>query len=187
MTHIKNLKMSLLNDIVIGCRLCFKKKPKRVLFGAGNLNAKIVIVGQAPSPSAIGFSKPFGEKGLSRPVYLKILEALAVLEDEIWTTNVIKCTIPTYCIGSDKNCKRFLEREIRIIMPKFVICLGRVAVTTLSEGFQELDGQMWKGYIHPDITCFSLPHPMMVIRKNITLETYLGYVGKINEEIHRAQ
>jgi len=192
MTAIKQMKLTLLENTIEGCRLCFKKKPKRVVFGSGNMNAEMAIIGEAPSVRCKGEGTPFGEKGKSRPVFEALLKELGVMEDEIWVTNVVKCAIPDVAVGSRNKCQQFLLRELDIIKPEIVICLGRTAVDSLTTNRRPLTGEKWKATITITRTnwfaiesVYGLPHPMVVVYGNMPLEGYLKLVSGVKTSIQR--
>jgi len=103
---LKNSRYKILCEEIQGCKKCFPVEKKRVLLGHGSLNAKIMCIGEAPSIDVEGPGRVFGR--LSRPIYEEFLKWIDVKEEDIWTTNVVKCTIPHEAVGNPDKCKAFL-------------------------------------------------------------------------------
>lgn len=108
----------------------FYKRQKSITFGSGNLNAKVIFVGEAP-----GF-KGCGKLGI--PFYndksgMLLREAMfksRILETEIYITNVVKCNpLDNIITGKDIiTCPEiWLIKEIIKINPKKVLAIGKTA------------------------------------------------------------
>jgi uracil-DNA glycosylase family 4 len=116
----KKQKLDILNKQIQNCESCFKK-PKRVLLGYGNPESEIMFIGESPSLAGIAEGVcPFQKH--SWPTFLKILEIFNKTPESAYTTNIIKCSIPTKEIGK-YFCQSNLLQELNIIKPKIAIFL----------------------------------------------------------------
>lgn len=116
------------------CEKCSQIKNKTKVFGKGNKQAEIMIIGEAPGCEEVENGKPFvGTAGKKLDNYL--IEAGFDKEKDIYFANVLKCRP----IGNNekdrrpkkdeiKNCRTFLERQIEIINPKVIILCGVTAM-----------------------------------------------------------
>lgn len=174
-------KYRFLAQIIMNCRKCFRSKTlkKRVLLGKGCLSADYVIIGEAPSLHKEGPGKPFGAK--SWPIYQALLKELGLTNEDVWVTNVVKCTLPWNAVGNRHYCRKFLTRELDIIKPKYIIVLGRKPADLLARPGIALTGSSWQGN---GSTCFALPHPMSV-HYGFALESYLKLVAGVATAIRR--
>jgi DNA polymerase len=106
----------------------------QVVFGAGNPNAKLMFVGEAPGGDEDRQGEPF--VGAAGQLLTKIIEAIELKRSDVYIANVIKCRPP-----GNRNpepvevatCKPFLLQQIDIIRPKVIVALGTFAAQTLLE------------------------------------------------------
>lgn len=118
------------------CEKCSQIKNKTKVFGKGNKQAEIMIIGEAPGCEEVENWKPFvGTAGKKLDNYL--IEAGFDKEKDIYFCNVLKCrTTDKNNNKKDrrpkedeiKNCKNFLEQQIEIINPKVIILCGVTAM-----------------------------------------------------------
>jgi DNA polymerase len=116
-----------------GCSRCqLSCERHHIVFGAGNPNADIVLVGEAPGRDEDLQGAPFvGEAGR---LLDRILFAMQLTRDDIYICNVIKCRPPhnrdpeAEEIGA---CEQFLKRQLELINPRLIVALGRFAAQTL--------------------------------------------------------
>jgi uracil-DNA glycosylase family 4 len=105
---------------------------KQVVFGAGNPNADLMFVGEAPGADEDEQGVPF--IGRAGQLLTKIIEAIGLTRDDVYIANVIKCRPP-----GNRNpepdeiaeCEPFLLRQIETIKPKVIVALGTFAAHTL--------------------------------------------------------
>lgn len=109
------------------------------VFGEGNLEARLMLVGEAPGKEEAAAGRPFvGAAGI---LLSKLLERLNIPRGDLWITNVVKTRpvrqgrrgevnrAPTAReIARDKDV---VEAEISIVCPRVIVCLGAVAASTL--------------------------------------------------------
>jgi DNA polymerase len=119
---------------VQGCTKCTElvRNRTRTVFGVGNVQTELVFVGEAPGADEDKAGEPF--IGAAGQLLNKIITACKLSREEIYICNVIKCRPP----GNRQpladeiiNCKGFLERQLAIIRPRFICCLGLVAAQTV--------------------------------------------------------
>jgi DNA polymerase len=105
---------------------------QQVVFGAGNSNADLMFVGEAPGADEDQQGVPF--VGRAGQLLTKIIEAIDLKRDDVYIANVIKCRPP-----SNRNpepdevstCEPFLARQIDIVRPKVIVALGTFAAHLL--------------------------------------------------------
>lgn len=105
---------------------------KQVVFGAGNPNADLMFVGEAPGADEDEQGVPF--IGRAGQLLTKIIEAIGLTRDDVYIANVIKCRPP-----GNRNpepdeiaeCEPFLLKQIETIRPKVIVALGTFAAHTL--------------------------------------------------------
>ncbi len=112
------------------CDLCrLKNSRTNVVCGAGNKQAKILVIGEAPGKNEDEQAAPF--VGSAGNLFDKnYLLPLGLGRKDIWLTNVVKCRPPNNRTPLDLEmdaCKIWLMKEIEILKPKLIITLGNTA------------------------------------------------------------
>ncbi len=130
-TNTKEESLKKLFDSYRDCTKCALHKSRtQVVFGDGNPNSPIVFVGEAPGEEEDKQGKPFvGRAGqyLNR----KIEEVLGLKREDVYITNVCKCRPPENRKPLPQemgSCFPYLRRELEIVKPKVICCLGSTAV-----------------------------------------------------------
>lgn len=121
-------------EIAICQRCHLHESRKNPVPGAGDYNARLVIVGEGPGAWEDEQGKPF--VGRSGKLLDQIIEKHGVLKrSEIFITNVVKCRPPgnrTPMPEEIKMCKDHLIAQLNTIRPRAILCLGSTAAQTLS-------------------------------------------------------
>lgn len=145
-----------------------KDSRSRVVFGEGDVNAKIMLVGQGPGIIEEQTGRPFA--GPSGKLLDQALEEVGLERDKLWLTNVIKCRAVKLEKGRMvdrapsaaelKACRPWLDGELDIIQPGIIVCIGVPAAKALIDKkfklseehgqFREgLDGSRRTAVFHP--------------------------------------
>lgn len=118
-----------------------------LVFGVGNPDADLVLVGEAPGAEEDKQGEPF--VGRAGQLLNKILEAIDFERDDVYISNILKHRPPNNRNPKPEERKRslpFLMRQIDLIDPKLILCLGKVAAQTLLDNDNSL-GSM-RGQFH---------------------------------------
>ena len=122
-----------LREEIGDCQLCkLSKGRKNIVFGTGNADARIMFIGEAPGKDEDLQGLPFvGEAG---QLLTKLIEKMGFKRDEVYIANIIKCRPPMNRDPEEDeilSCRGFLDKQIDVIAPEFIITLGRIALMTL--------------------------------------------------------
>ena len=112
------------------CRLCEKRKS--IVFGVGNPDADLVIVGEAPGRDEDHQGEPF--VGRAGQLLTRMLEAIGLSREEVYICNVIKCRPPENrnpLPDEVESCEPFLIRQLLSLRPKMILAMGKFAAQTL--------------------------------------------------------
>lgn len=104
----------------------------KIVFGAGNPNADLMFVGEAPGADEDEQGVPF--VGRAGQLLTKIIEAIDLRREDVYIANVIKCRPPANRnpeTDEVATCEPFLFRQIDAIKPKVIVALGTHAAHTL--------------------------------------------------------
>ena len=114
---------------VKACRKCeLWKQRKNAVPGGGNLDAAVMFIGEAPGYWEDMKGQPF--VGAAGKLLDETLSRAGFSRGDVYITNVVKCRPPENrdpLPSEIKTCTPYLDRQIRIIEPKFIVTLGRHA------------------------------------------------------------
>lgn len=132
---LTSLMAILLEKQVASCRACRLYSQGRVpLFGQGPMDAGLMVAGDMPLPEDISRGRAFtGEPG---SMLTKMLDAIGISRNEVFVTTAVKCCSGTGDLsdrGGVDQCGKWLERQIRIIKPSFILSLGPLAADIILE------------------------------------------------------
>jgi len=137
----------------------------KLVFGTGNPNARLVLVGEAPGREEDIKGEPFvGEAGR---LLDRILLAMGLQRGDVYICNVLKCRPPNNRDPLPEEvatCEQFLIRQIAAIRPQVIIGLGRFAVHCLLKNktpISRIRGE-WQSY--QGIPLMPTYHPAYLLR-----------------------
>ena len=161
-------------DDIRRCERCFPADKKFCDVPIYRGNYKAFIVGLAPSLYRTQPGMSFTAK--SKETYYKLLKVLELSREPVYTTNLVKCTLPKVKTGTIPNCLPFLRRELRILNPRQVILFGRdVTDAVLGKGYT-LNG---KAILKAGLLHFPIPHPMWVYYNPQNWERYYKFLLRV--------
>jgi uracil-DNA glycosylase len=124
-----------LNAKICECQKCSLGKTRtKFVFGVGNPNAHGMLIGEAPGADEDKQGEPF--VGRAGKLLNDILKAINLTRDDIYIANILKCRPPGNRDpqpGEMETCIPYLHKQIELINPKIILCLGRVAANGLLE------------------------------------------------------
>ncbi|MFM7138272.1 MAG: uracil-DNA glycosylase, partial [Planctomycetota bacterium] len=128
--------LAVLRDEVAACTRCAELAAGRTqtVFGAGRPDARLVFFGEAPGADEDASGVPF--VGRAGQLLTKIIEACRLSRDDVYIMNVLKCRPPgnrAPLPDEVAHCRPFFERQLEIIRPEFICCLGASAARALLE------------------------------------------------------
>jgi uracil-DNA glycosylase len=118
---------------------------KTIVFGDGNPKADLVFVGEGPGHDEDVQGLPF--VGRAGKLLTQMIEAMGLQRQDVYICNVVKCRPPENRLPERdeiSTCSPFLMRQLDVIAPKVIVCLGACAAQTLLEtnrGISHFRGQ----------------------------------------------
>lgn len=140
------------------CQLCETRR--NLVFGVGNERAEVMFIGEGPGEQEDIQGIPFvGPAG-------KLLDDMMAMIDldrsKVYIANIVKCRPPRNRDPQEteqRACMGWLERQIKLVDPKIIVCLGRIAAKALiDENFRitrehgqffTLNGRRYVATYHP--------------------------------------
>jgi len=123
-----------------------------LVFGVGNPNADLLLIGEAPGEQEDIQGEPF--VGRAGQLLNKILEAIGFTRDDVYIANILKHRPPNNRDPLPEERERSLPvliKQIEIINPKIILCLGRISAQTLlgsNDAMKDMRAKFhpWRGY-----------------------------------------
>lgn len=145
------------------CRL--RGECKQVVFGDGNPQTKIMLIGEGPGKDEDQAGIPF--VGRAGQLLNKILAAAEIERNEAYIGNVVKCRPPGNRLPNPdevKACRNFLEAQIRLIKPDIIVCLGALASQTVIDARARIGQVRGKWLVRNGIKIMATYHPAALLR-----------------------
>jgi len=151
------------------CALCTQCKilaqtRNKTVFGEGNPDARVFLVGEAAGREEDLQGRPF--VGKAGRLLNNMIKACEWRREDVYICNVICCRPPnnrTPEATEIHNCGQFLQKQIAIVDPQVIICLGSVASNTLvGLPVSEARGRVHKFDKYPVVATW---HPSYLLRK----------------------
>ena len=117
-------------QLIRNCEL--KKSATNMVFGDGNINSKIMIIGEGPGAQEDSEGVPF--VGRAGKLLDKMLEAIQLDRSKVYISNVVNFRPPENRKPTEIEIERYLpylEKHIEVIRPKILILLGSTALNAL--------------------------------------------------------
>lgn len=156
------MDLQALQQECLACRRCGLCETRtNVVFGQGVPTAEVLFVGEGPGASEDEQGLPF--VGRSGQLLDHYLEAIDLSRDKnVYIANIVKCRPPQNrdpLPEESSACMPWLEEQIRLIDPKIIVCLGRVAAKQMMDPdisimrqhgeFIQKDGRWYMATLHP--------------------------------------
>lgn len=162
--------ITFLDKVICNCKKCeLGNLRTNFVFGTGNPEAKLVIVGEAPGADEDREGKPF--VGRAGKLLTDILKAINFSRDEVFICNILKCRPPDNrnpLPTEIKDCEPYLLKQLELIKPAFILALGTFAGQTLLKSnlpLGKLRGKFYDFFINErKIKLMVTYHPAALLR-----------------------
>jgi len=122
-----------LRDAVAQCTACpLHASRRQTVFGVGDTNARLLVVGEAPGADEDRIGEPF--VGRAGQLLNAMLRAIDLARESVYIANILKCRPPNNRDPRPEEsaaCSAFLSRQIELLRPAVVLCLGRISAQWL--------------------------------------------------------
>ena len=151
-----------------GCGL--KATATQLVFSDGAANARVMLVGEAPGADEDRIGRPF--VGRAGQLLDRMLASIGLDRGKVYIANVVPWRPPgnrAPTLQETAICLPFIRRQIELVAPKLLVCLGGSSAHTLlglKEGITRTRGQ-WFDYARDGASIKALPmlHPAYLLRQ----------------------
>lgn len=160
------VSLDLLRAHIGACERCkLGAERRQLVFGEGSSVADLVFVGEGPGREEDRAGRPFvGEAG---KLLTRIIEAMGLTRNQVYICNVVKCRPPNNRdpeLDEVETCRSFLEQQLKIIKPKVICTLGRIAAQTLIHRDFKITRERGTWHTHAGIQLMPTYHPAYLLR-----------------------
>jgi DNA polymerase len=145
------------------CKLC--RSRTRIVFGAGNPQARLMFIGEGPGHEEDRAGEPF--VGAAGQLLNRIIDAIRLNRQDVYIANVVKCRPPGNRLPEPEEiatCSPFLRRQIRAIRPWFLCTLGSCAAQTLLNTQEAVSRLRGRFFDYGGIRILPTFHPAYLLR-----------------------
>ena len=164
----KNNNLTSLDEIIKKCKKCnLYKTRQNTVFGEGDPDSNIMIIGEAPGREEDEAGRPF--IGRAGKLLNEFLKSIDLNRDSVFIANTIKCRPPENRdpeTAEINACSDYLDQQINFIKPKVLVLLGKVAANRLlGKDMPMSELRLKKFFIDKyDIPIIVFYHPAYILR-----------------------
>ena len=159
--------LQILAQEVTQCTACQELAPRRTqtVFGVGNPQPRLCFLGEGPGADEDRLGEPF--VGKAGQLLDKIIAACQMKREDVYILNTVKCRPPGNRNPREdelQNCSHFLQRQLEILKPEFICCLGAVAAKSLLKTDQSIARMRQKFFSWGESQVVVTYHPAYLLR-----------------------
>jgi DNA polymerase len=148
------------------CKECALGETRtKFVFGTGNPNADAMLIGEAPGADEDKQGEPF--VGRAGKLLTDILTAIQFKREDVFIANILKCRPPNNRDPKPEEtdtCFPYLDKQIELVNPKIILCLGRVAANGLLNKKMTLGEWRKEEHEYKGIKVIVTYHPAALLR-----------------------
>ena len=157
-----------------------------VVFGAGNANADLMFIGEAPGRDEDLKGEPF--VGRAGQLLTDIIKAMKLTRDDVYIANVIKCRPPENRNPEQDEldaCRPYIRRQVELIQPKVIVTLGRFGLQSLLEKAYAISAVRGQWLEYNGIKVMPTYHPAYLLRNPAAKKDVWADMKKVMAELGR--
>jgi len=169
MPGIESLDWGGLQQQVANCERCELCKTRtNTVFGVGNPDADVMVIGEAPGADEDAKGEPF--VGRAGQLLDNMLKAIGLDRQQVFIANILKCRPPNNRNPSFEEvtaCESYLNRQIDLIQPKIILSVGGVSAKNLLKTEESVGRLRLQQHqlVNRNIPVLVTYHPAYLLRK----------------------
>ena len=171
----------------LACRRCGLCETRtHVVFGEGPQDAEVMFIGEGPGEQEDLQGLPFvGRAGMLLDDMLRMID---LDRERVYIANIVKCRPPHNRDPLPEEraaCSQWLKKQIEIVDPLIIICLGRIAATSLIDEDFRITRQHGQWFDVDGRRCLAIYHPSALLRDVSKRPETFTDLREIRSEIRR--
>ena len=155
-----------------------------MVFGVGNREADLMFVGEAPGADEDAQGIPF--VGRAGQLLDKYLYAIDIAREDVYIANILKCRPPKNrdpLPEEEDACIDYLREQVRLIKPKIIVCLGRIAAMRLIKPDFKISKEHGVWFEKGNFVMTAVYHPAALLRDPRRKEEMLADMQEIKRKL----
>ena len=148
------------------CSQCALSETRtQTVFGVGNPNASVMIIGEAPGADEDRLGEPF--VGRAGKLLNAMLAAIGIRREDVYIVNILKCRPPRNRdpqADEVSACSPFLHRQIEWVDPSLIVAVGRIAAQTLLQSTTPIGRLRGRPHQYRERPLLVTYHPAYLLR-----------------------
>ncbi len=181
----KDIRFSELEEKCRACRGCTLAETRtNCVFGVGDRDARLMFVGEAPGEQEDLQGIPF--VGRAGQLLDRYLFAVDIKREDVYIANILKCRPPHNrdpLPAEEDACIGFLREQVRLIRPRVIVCLGRIAAMRLISPDFKITRDHGTWYERGGFLMTAVYHPAALLRDPRKKDDMLADMKKIKEKL----
>ena len=163
---VRSTTLDELNAAICGCQKCALGATRtKFVFGQGNPDASLMFIGEAPGADEDAQGLAF--VGKAGQLLTKIIAAIGMTREEVYICNILKCRPPNNrrpAPEEESLCTPYLNKQIELVKPDFIVCLGLTAAQWLLATTASLGSLRGRFHDYRGIKLIVTYHPAALLR-----------------------
>jgi len=180
-----NTQLEALAEVCAACQKCELGKTRtKSVFGVGNPNADLMFVGEAPGEQEDLSGTPF--VGRAGQLLDKFLYAVDINREDVYIANILKCRPPKNrdpLPEEEDACIDYLREQVKLIRPKVIVCLGRIAAMRLIKPDFKITREHGQWFEKGNYLMTAVYHPAALLRDPRKKEDMLEDMKRIRQKL----
>lgn len=186
----KDKKQALLDEVKAACVACEKcglaATRTHTVFGKGDPDSPLMFIGEAPGEKEDLSGQPF--VGAAGKLLDKYLGAIGLETEQVYIANILKCRPPKNrdpLPEEEEACIGYLWKQVEIIRPKLLVCLGRIAAMKLIKPDFRITAEHGTWFEKNGVKITAVYHPAALLRDPRKKEEMLCDFEAIEQELKK--
>ena len=168
------------------CRKCHLGETRtNLVFGVGNENAEVMLIGEGPGEQEDLQGEPFvGKSGQLLDKYLAAIDLDR--NKNIYIANIVKCRPPQNrdpFQEEQDSCIDWLRNQVALIRPKIIVCLGRIAAMKIIKPDMKITKEHGIFFEKNGVIMMATLHPAALLRNPANKPEAFNDFLKLREKI----
>lgn len=169
------------------CRECSLWETRtNVVFGVGSREAEVLFIGEGPGANEDARGEPF--VGKAGKLLDDMLAIIGLAREDVYIANIVKCRPPQNRdpLGVEQDaCIGYLRRQVALLRPKLIVCLGRIAALKLIREDFKITREHGQWFEKAGVQMTAVYHPAALLRdprkRPEAFDDFKGLQAKIKE------
>ena len=166
------------------CKLC--KTRQNIVFGTGNKNARLMLIGEGPGADEDRLGEPF--VGRAGKLMDLAFEAIGLKREEVYIANIVKCRPPANRNPEDDEamaCMNYLRNQVILVKPEIIVLLGSVALKNILGKEYGITASRGKWIEKKGIKYMPTWHPAALLRDETKKIEFIKDLKLVIEELDK--